>query len=96
MEDLPRENRPAVTLTVLCSLCLRVCKRGCRTALATNKRRAAVSVVAAGATMALFALAAIAISDSNERTELIYRSSLDTIANPSYGTGKVRPQTAVM
>jgi len=57
-------------------------------ALATNKRRAAVSVVAAGATMALFALAAIAISDSNERTELIYRSSLDTIANPSYGTGK--------
>lgn len=81
-------------LTILCFLCARlracVCKRGCRAALATNKRRAAVSVVAAGASMALFALAAIAISDSNARTELIYRSSLSPLSNPAWGTGKVR------
>jgi hypothetical protein len=88
------QNRPVVILTILCFLCARlracVCKRGYRTALATNKRRAAVSVVAAGATVALFALAAIAISDSNARTELIYRSSLSPLSNPAWGTGKVR------
>lgn len=44
-------------------------------------------MVAAGATMSLLAFAAIAISDSNARTELVYRSSLDSTINPASGTG---------
>jgi len=57
-------------------------------ALARNRR--AVSVVAASALMAVLALAAVAINDSTERTELVYRSSLDIMANPAAGTGSVR------
>ena len=64
-----------------------VCACGVFAALARKRR--AVSVVAAGAAMALLALAAVAISDSNERTELVYRASLDTTANPAAGSGKV-------
>jgi len=55
---------------------------------ALARKRRAVSVVAAGAAMALLALAAVAISDSNERTELVYRSSLDNTLNPAAGSGK--------
>lgn len=62
-----------------------LCVRG-GAALARNRR--AASVVAAGALMALFALAAVAINDSNERTELVYRSSLDNTLNPAAGSGK--------
>ena len=57
---------------------------------AVPRTRRAVSVVAAAAIMAVLALAAIAINDANERTELVYRSSLDTELNPAAGSGKVR------
>ena len=67
-------------LAVFCAAVL------CGAALARNRR--AASVVAAGALMALFALAAVAINDSNERTELFYRSSLDNELNPAAGSGK--------
>jgi Cu2+-containing amine oxidase len=39
--------------------------------------------------MAVLALAAVAINDSNERTELVYRSSLENMMNPAAGSGKV-------
>jgi hypothetical protein len=39
--------------------------------------------------MALLVLAALAINESNERTELVYRSSLDSEMNPAAGSGKV-------
>ena len=80
-----------VLLTGIVCACVRpsVCARAVFAALARKRR--AVSVVAAGAAMALLALAAVAISDSNERTELVYRSSLDNTLNPAAGSGKVRP-----
>jgi len=53
------------------------------------RTRRAASVVAAAAIMAVLALAAIAINDANERTELVYRSSLDPVMNPAAGSGKV-------
>ena len=53
------------------------------------RTRRAASAVAATAFMALLALAALAINESNERTELVYRSSLDSEMNPAAGSGKV-------
>ena len=54
------------------------------------RRRA--SAVAASALMAVLALAVLAINESNERVELVYRSSLDPDFNPAAGTGKVSPR----
>lgn len=68
--------------------CARICNvHNVCAALARNRR--AASVVAASAFMAVLALAAIAINDSTERTELSYRSSLDPVLNPAAGSGKV-------
>jgi hypothetical protein len=57
---------------------------------AVARKQRAASVAAATLVMAVMALAAVAIHDSNARTELIYRSSLDSEMNPALGTGKVR------
>jgi len=45
-------------------------------------------VVTVAALMAVAALAAITFNESAERTELIYRSSLDNTQNPAAGSGK--------
>ena len=55
----------------------------------TVRSRQAVSAVAATALMALLALAVLAINESNQRVELVYRSSLDETLNPAAGSGKV-------
>ena len=65
------------------------------------RSRRAASAVAASALMAVLALAVLAINESNERVELVYRSSLDPELNPAAGTGKVgesprRTESAVL
>jgi len=52
------------------------------------RSRQAVSAVAATALMAVLALAVLAINESNQRVELVYRSSLDEDLNPAAGSGK--------
>jgi hypothetical protein len=60
----------------------------CFSVAALVRNRRAVSVVTVAALMAVAALAAITFNESAERTELIYRSSLDNTQNPAAGSGK--------